>query len=158
MAGVLTHRTSGRRRGRAGAGAEHVNVTPLIDVVMVLIIFYLMVGSLISSDYSEVPLPYATHGQPAAEADVYTINIIAGGPAIAGQPGTATRAQIVVRGAPVDAAFVARDLGERLASDPKIIVQLRAARDLPYRAVEPVVKACARAGATTIRLITEAAG
>lgn len=147
-----------KRRSTRGAHAPEINVTPLIDIVMVLIIFYLMVGSLISSDYADVPLPYSVRGEPAAAADVYVINVSArdsaGG---AGAEGGVVRTAIVVQGAETDVGALARDVGARLARDPGMVIQLRASRDLPYRAVEPVVKACARAGATSLRLVTERA-
>ncbi len=152
----ITTRARRTRRG-GGHGQGHVNVTPLIDIVMVLIIFYLMVGSLISSDYAEVALPMSTQGKPAAAADVYTINVMADGPPT--PPGmeapASRRTRLVIGGAETDIAGLARDLRARLARDPALVVQLRAGRDLPYRAVEPVVKAASRAGATNLRLITE---
>lgn len=126
---------------------------------MVLIIFYLMVGSLISTDYVDVPLPLSTQGKTAAAADVYTVNVIAEGPApppgMMAAPGRRTK--IVVQGVETDAAGLARDLKARLSRDPKMVVQLRAGKDLPYRAVEPVVRSVSRAGATSVRLITEPA-
>lgn len=158
-----------RRRAARGAHAAEINVTPLIDIVMVLIIFYLMVGSLISSDYADVPLPFSVRGEPAAAADVFVINIRAKtatgepaapgatGPAAGAAPGGVVRTAIVVQGVETDAPSLTRDLAERLARDPLMVIQLRAARDLPYRAVEPVVKACAKAGASSIRLVTERA-
>jgi biopolymer transport protein ExbD len=146
---------SRRRRSRRGAheaGAEAINVTPLIDVVMVLIIFYLMVGSFISSDYAEIPLPIAVHGEPTAGADVFTVNVVAEPDPLAP---ARHRTRIIVQGAETDQSGVARLLREAFQRHPETIVQLRAARDLPYEAVEPVVLAAARAGASTIRLVTE---
>ncbi|MBL0922657.1 MAG: biopolymer transporter ExbD [Phycisphaerales bacterium] len=145
------------RRGHGDAGAEAINVTPLIDIVMVLIIFYLMVGSFISSDYADVPLPLAMHGEPGAAAEVFTINVLADDPA--GAPGSPARVRtrILVQGVETDEAGVARALRDVFRAHPDTVVQLRAARDLPYRAVEPVALAAAQAGASTIRLVTESA-
>lgn len=142
------------RRGSGDSGAESINVTPLIDIVMVLIIFYLMVGSFISSDYTDVPLPLAMHGEPAAAAEVFTINVISDEPLM---PGGRSRTRIVVQGVDTDEDGVSRALREVFKKHPDTVVQLRAARDLPYRAVEPVALAAARAGATSIRLVTESA-
>ncbi len=141
------------RRGSSETGAEAVNVVPLIDVVMVLIIFYLMVGSFISSDYAEVPLPIAVYGEPSSGAEVFTVNVVTEPDAAAP---SRLRTRIVVQGAETDEAGVARMLRDALQRHPETVVQLRAARDLPYRAVEPVVLAAARAGASTVRLVTEA--
>ncbi len=148
---------SRRRRSRRGSGetgAEAINVTPLIDIVMVLIIFYLMVGSFISSDYADVPLPLAMYGEPAAAAEVFTINVLTEDQP---RPGLRARTRIMVQGVDTDEDGVARALREVFKKHPDTVVQLRAARDLPYRAVEPIVLAAARAGASTIRLVTESA-
>lgn len=139
-----------RRSSRSRRAGEPLNVTPLIDVVMVLIIFYLMVGSFIDVDYEDVRLPLSTEGAPPTEGKVFTINVLppdeAGG-----------RAEIHVRGQVV----TTRDLASRLEAErrrtPELSVQLRATRDLPYGAVEPVVRAVAGVGVRSLRLVTEPA-
>ena len=42
---------------------DKINVTPLIDVVMVLIVFYLIVGKLATDSAARVELPRATGAQ-----------------------------------------------------------------------------------------------
>lgn len=141
-----------RTRGEGALGHDAINVTPLIDIVMVLIVFYLMVGSFIASDYEDVPLPLAVEGEPSAGADIFTINLI---PEPASSRSGASRITIIVQGREMDAAALERTLRETIRRRPDTTVQLRAARTLPYRAVEPIVLATARAGATTLRLVTE---
>jgi biopolymer transport protein ExbD len=138
-----------RRRGRHSHGeGGHVNVVPLIDIVMVLIIFYLMVGSFIGEDYESVPLPLSVAGQPTAGADVLTVN------AVRAEDGRAT---FRVQGQDVDEPAIRRAIERMRAKDPDVVVQLRAARDLPYGAVEPAVRAISQAGVTRLRLVTESA-
>src|ERR1035437_43838 len=57
---------------------EAVNVTPLIDVVMCLIIFFLVVGKLVKDETSGgVEVPRARHGQELDDqVGRLTINII----------------------------------------------------------------------------------
>ena len=95
----------------------------------------------------------AMHGEPTAGAEVLTINVLAeADPTVP----TRQRTRFIVQGADTDGDGVARILRDALKRRPETVVQLRAARDLPYRTVEPVVLAAARAGATTVRLVTEA--
>ncbi|MGD9692689.1 MAG: ExbD/TolR family protein [Phycisphaerales bacterium] len=139
-----------RHRRRSRQHAHHAtNVTPLIDVVMVLIIFYLMVGSFIASDFVDLPLPFSVKGEVSESPEVFTVNLarVEGG----------DRVQIIVGGEECDLPQLERELREALAKDRKLGVQLRAQRDLPYRAVEPVVRAMGKAGAGMIRLVTERA-
>lgn len=136
--------------GRAGHFGE-INVTPLIDVVMCLIIFYLMVGKLATDRKAEVKLPQSAIGAQA-EPDVVVVNVLAG----ASMP---ARADVVVEGKSLAADSDLEALvRERLATKPETVVQIRASRDLAFGVVSPVLRACTKAGAQNIRLATEHAG
>ncbi|MGP1309907.1 MAG: ExbD/TolR family protein [Phycisphaerales bacterium] len=141
-------RWRGRHRGHGEGG--HVNVVPLIDIVMVLIIFYLMVGSFINEDYESVPLPLSVAGETTSGADVLTIN------ALPRNDGSG-RAVYRVMSQDIDEAGIRRLIENRRTRDPDLIVQVRASRDLTYGAVEPAVRAVSRAGVARLRLVTESA-
>lgn len=117
---------------------------------MVLIIFYLMVGSFIGDDYETLPLPLSVAGEPTAGADVFTIN------AVPRDDGTG-RAVYRVHNRDVDEAGIRRMVEQMRARDPEVIVQLRASRELSYGAVEPAVRAVSMAGVSRLRLVTESA-
>jgi biopolymer transport protein ExbD len=141
----LTHGT-----GRAGHFGE-INVTPLIDVVMCLIIFYLMVGKLATDRKAEVKLPKSTVGSQA-EPEVLIVNVLSG----AGMP---ARADVVVEGKPIDVEADLEPLvRQRLESKPGTVVEVRASRDLPFGVVSPVLHACTKGGGQNIRLATERVG
>lgn len=137
-----------RHHGHSDTG--HVNVVPLIDIVMVLIIFYLMVGSFLNDDYEAVPLPLSVAGEPTAGAEVLTIN------AVASADGSG-RASYRVQSQDIDEAGIRRLVERMRAKDPEIVVQLRASRELTYGAVEPAVRAVSLAGVARLRLVTESA-
>lgn len=139
-----------RRRHHGDHEGGHVNVVPLIDIVMVLIIFYLMVGSFLQDDYEDVPLPLSVAGLPTAGAEVLTINALPR----EGEPG---RVVYRVQSQDVDEAGIRRMVERMRAKDPELVVQLRASRDLSYGAVEPAVRAISRAGVARLRLVTESA-
>jgi biopolymer transport protein ExbD len=135
-----------------------INATPLIDVVMCLIVFFLLVGKLAVDQGGGVLLPRSGAGKTDPAENMLTVNIAPvpaeGTPA--GVEGWAPGATASVLGQVVPSASLMEALvREKLAQDPKAVVQIRAHRDLPFGAVEPVVRACGRGGATTIRLVTE---
>ncbi|MBC7771685.1 MAG: biopolymer transporter ExbD [Pyrinomonadaceae bacterium] len=141
-----------------------INVTPLIDVVMCLIIFYLMVGKLATDRKSPVKLPESAIGA-AADPEVLIVNVLAGRaghtPGVAGAAwpdATAGAAQVIVDGAPLAGPTMLENLvRERLLRNPALIVQIRAEQSFEYRIVAPVMKACTQGGATSVRLATERA-
>lgn len=131
-----------------------INVTPLIDVVMVLIIFYLIVGKMASDRNARVDLPASGIGATAEAKDPIIINILADGPG-----GLDLHARIRIDNTDVaDEALVSAlraRVGPAAASST---VQVRADRRLTYASVAPVVQACREVGLTSIRFVTERAG
>lgn len=141
------------RRLHRSRGFGEINVTPLIDVVMCLIIFYLMVGKLAGDRRTRVDLPET---QVGAEADpaVLIVNIVP--VSGAGWPGSG--AQVVIERTVISSAeALERQVRDRLGSHPGTVVQVRAEKDLGWELVAPVLRACTRAGAANVRLATERA-
>jgi biopolymer transport protein ExbD len=129
--------------------AAKINVTPLIDVVMVLIIFYLIVGKLAAERQAAVRLPGSDVGvTPEGPAPV--VLTIAPGD---GAP------RVLVDGTEAPIGGLVNVLRARLASEgEQPVVHVRADRSLPYSAVAPAVQACREAGLTSLRLVTERTG
>ena len=94
------------RRPASRSGVEEINVTPLIDVVMCLIIFFLIVGKLAQDGQVGVRLPESGVGRPSepAEGEFVTVAVrplSAGGAGGAGAD--AARWRVTVDGqAPAD--------------------------------------------------------
>lgn len=137
-------RAIGALEAQRGGSAPHINVTPLIDVVMVLIIFYLIVGQLVMDRRGEVELPSAREGEQEDPRDRPIIVMI----------GAAD--EVLVEGQRVEPARAGRVVAGVLASEPDRPVQIRGARTLPYRDVEPVLDALRDAGIRTVRLAARA--
>jgi biopolymer transport protein ExbD len=123
-----------------------VNVTPLIDVVMCMIIFFLIVGKLVADQRAQLRLPETRSGSARAAQDVLVINVLAS---------PEGEARVVVDNAPVETRAVADLVRARLADKPKTVVQLRASRELAYGAVRPIIDACRDAGVPSLRLAAE---
>lgn len=143
---------------------EGVNATPLIDVVMCLIIFFLLVGKLASDRGAAVRLPDSLSGreEQAASVLVVTISPLPGAPIVSGlptpgEPGwSALGVSVQADGAILaDARELESAVRSALAKDAGASIQLRADRDLPFGVVEPVLRACGNAGARTIRFAAE---
>lgn len=123
-----------------------INVTPMIDVVMCLIVFYLLVGQLVETQRSDVALPEARAGQKLPEQELFVINVL---------PGEGRGSRIVVDGEPVSPVSLEALVRERLRLKENLVVHVRADRTLAYGAVDPVVRACRGAGVRALRLSTE---
>ncbi|GJQ28752.1 MAG: biopolymer transporter ExbD [Phycisphaerae bacterium] len=127
--------------------AGKVNVTPLIDVVMVLIIFYLIVGNLARAPLPKVALP--SSGTGVAEEDTAVIlNVLPapGGP------------RVVIDGIEVAVEDLPALLKARLHDPASASVLLRADRSLAFGEVSPIVEACREAGLTSVKLVARRGG
>jgi biopolymer transport protein ExbD len=112
------------------------NVTPLIDVVFLLIIFFLVSSHLAQQETQlEIALPAAQSSREAASSRTprATINVLADGTLFLGSE-SATIDQLAQR-LQVERAQTTGDLE----------VRIRADRGLPYRLIEPLLVACAEA-------------
>jgi biopolymer transport protein ExbD len=118
-------------------GGDRLNLTPLIDVVFLLIVFFLLSSHFARQETQlELPLPAAASGQPPADdaRPRLTINVLADG-------------RVLLGGDAVDADELAARLAiERARRGEAVEIRIRAARDVPYQAVEGVLRAAAKAG------------
>jgi len=118
----------------------------MIDVVFNLVIFFLAASHLARSSVAEpVQLPEAAGGRPeeAQRADRLTITVLPDG-------------RYHVAGRIHDLEQIEPLLSERPAADDNQNgktreVRIRADRQVTYRAIEPLLLACARRGVTRIR-------
>jgi biopolymer transport protein ExbD len=122
---------------RVADTAVGFNMTPMIDVVFQLIIFFLLSSHLAKQETQlALPLPVAESGAPAApgERPQLTINVLADG-------------TLLVANRPLAAEALFKLLVERSAAHGTALeVRIRGDRRVPYDRVEPVLRACAQAG------------
>lgn len=130
-------------RGRSRA--LRFNITPMIDVVFNLIIFFLAASHFARSESVEsVQLPVAGTGRPD-------------------QPDTLRRMVITVPadetlhvgGSAFQLAQIEQLLLAEAKTDPQKMknfeVRIRTDRTVPYRTIEPILLACARAGVSKVK-------
>ncbi len=119
------------------SGSLGFNMTPMIDVVFLLIIFFL-VSSHLAKQEVQMPLalPTAQSGNKSLEEEAprLTINVLPDG-------------TLMLSGRHILNSDLATRLTDRLREEgPGLQVRIRGDRSAPYRFVEPIMLACARAG------------
>jgi biopolymer transport protein ExbD len=141
-----------RRSNNLRGGGPNVNVTPMIDVVMCLIIFYLMVGHLASGRSASVNLPSAGQGERAEQSTPIVLNL-----APSDDPAAAPDAEPVLTIGTERVAMpnLTQRLKDLAALTPGAEVQIRADRRLAYGSVSPVLNACREAGLLSVKLVAQ---
>lgn len=118
----------------------HLNVTPLIDIVMVLIIFFLLVGQLALERQGDIDLPEAASGEPATpESAPISVAVEPDGRLVI--DGRSTQ--------PDKLLPVLRVLAKQRPGTP---VQIRADRVAAYGSVRAVLDTCREAGIGSVEL------
>ncbi|MET1754280.1 biopolymer transporter ExbD [Novosphingobium sp. RD2P27] len=139
----------GRRRGRGRSGRApmaEINVTPLVDVMLVLLIIFMVTAPLLKAAVP-IELPDSRAKAMAEEAGQMTISI---------QPDGTVYLE--------DAPLAPGELTDRLMAVPagpdgrKPLVTLRADKALDYGTVMRVMGELNRAGFTSISLVTSVSG
>lgn len=121
---------------------DDINVTPLIDVVLVLlIIFMVLTPSMIKHLSAAVPKKDEDATPLPAEAPIVVEY-------------TAKR-ELMVNGEPIGAEALASRLGERLRFDRRKVVFFKAEDDVPYGEVVKLMDVARGVGAKTLGIITK---
>jgi biopolymer transport protein ExbD len=119
-----------------------VNVTPMIDVVMVLIIFYLMVGQLAIDRRTEITPPTTTTGiVETQDRDPLMIGVHRDG-------------EITLNGESISKNRLGGELSGLISRDPSLAVRVRADQDAPFGTVRPVLQDIRALGVEQVELVT----
>jgi biopolymer transport protein ExbD len=122
---------------RVGIGEVGINMTPMIDVVFQLIIFFLVSSHLIKQEsHVQLPLPTAQSGAQDIldEKPRLTVNVL-------------TNGELLLTGRQLTADELTARLAEKVQElGQDLEVRIRSDRTVPYARVEPVMLSCAKAG------------
>jgi biopolymer transport protein ExbD len=134
---------------------SHVNVTPLIDIIMCLIIFFLLVGHIAkAASIKGIKIPAAKNGRDLRDkSNQLIINLV---PPTGGYGDNASPA-IWIWSNRIPESQLAHYLHKQKHDNPAIKVVLRADRSIPYKFVAPVLISCAQAGIASIHFMTRRA-
>ncbi|ATQ41409.1 ExbD/TolR family protein [Caulobacter mirabilis] len=132
-----------RRRGRRGALSE-INVTPLVDVMLVLLIIFMISAPLLTSGVS-VELPKTEAGAMQNENEPITLSVRADG-------------KLFIGDTEIPFAALKPRLDELAGSGYDKPIYVRADGKASYEVVAQVMAALSTGGFTKINLITDTGG
>jgi len=134
-----------RRRGRSRRGAlSEINVTPLVDVMLVLLIIFMISAPLLTAGVP-VELPKTEAGALQDQPEPMTVSIRADGSVFLGEDQVAY-------------TQLTRRMRDEAGPDTKRPVYVRADGKASYEIVAQVMAALSTSGFTSINLITETGG
>ena len=131
---------SSSRKRQVGTHLSEINVTPFIDVMLVLLIIFMVTAPMMQSGIG-INLPQAeTDTKPAEEGLTLTV----------------TKDQYVHIGeSTININLLERRLTEYFYNRPKKVVYLQADKDLPYGVVVRIMDITKKAGVELIGILTE---
>lgn len=111
-----------------------LQMAPMIDMVFLLIIFFMTASHLSSSKNVEIEIPVASRGAiPKERPDRWTVNILRDGTVFSGQD-------------EINIDELRQAVAARVKADPELKVYLRADKLTPHKQVRGVMNAMAAAG------------
>ena len=128
----------------APAGTTDINVSPLIDIVFILLIFFIVTTVFVQETGVEVERPQATASRDLAKEAIY-LAVTADG-------------SVIYAGASIGINGVRGVLGRLLTRDPDLPVIIQADRSVALEQYVKVHDAALAAGATRIQLATRQEG
>jgi biopolymer transport protein ExbD len=156
-----------KRRGLEPGHDEHVNVTPLIDIVMCLIIFFMICGKLVQDEVNAgITVPKARNAEQIDQNNRLVINIM---PVLNPKPAAGVELDKQVVGAKYMVRNKEIDKDEKGETDPRAMTEflrrekalnpdlrllIRADRNMPYPFISPVIVSCAQADIKSMHFAT----
>ncbi|MDM0014012.1 biopolymer transporter ExbD [Variovorax sp. J22P168] len=133
----------GRSTGSGGQRPlSDINVTPLVDVMLVLLVIFIITAPLMASSI-RLDLPRTDAGQPNDTPRFVTLAVDAAG-------------KVFLDDRPVTADELAAGLAKAAAASRDTEVQLRADQTVPYGRVVELMGIAHKAGLNRIGFVTEA--
>ena len=120
---------------------SEINVTPLVDVMLVLLVIFMLTAPLLTSAI-RLDLPQAEGLQSGQAPQSVTVAMDA-------------RGQLFFNDQPVDAAALARQLEAVARRNPETEVQLRVDEAVPYGQVVGLMGAAQKAGLSRIGFVAQ---
>lgn len=123
---------------RPDTGDDEVDLTPMIDVVFLLIVFFMTVANMITAEKIEIEMPVATHSViPEEFGGRNTITVSRDGSLYAGVY-------------PVDLDGLEEILNNELSNNPELKVYIRADSNTEHQFINDVMESCAAIGISNV--------
>jgi len=126
------------------APMSDINMTPLIDVMLVLLVIFMITAPLMSSSL-KLDLPRTDGAQPNDAPQFISVALDPQGRLFFGED-------------VVDAAAFAARVADAARKNPRTEVQLRADKGVPYGRVAEIIGVVQKAGLSRIGFVTEPTG
>ena len=110
---------------------SEINVTPLVDVMLVLLVIFILLAPLIT-DALQIDLPN-TQGTPLQEPNVTDLAVLPGG-------------QLILEGENIARQQLIPKLQQRLTQAPDLVVQLKVERMTHYQELAEIMSLLKQAG------------
>jgi biopolymer transport protein ExbD len=133
-----------RTRRRFSAAAIEANLTPMIDVSFLLIVFFVLVSRITDAEQAPMALPEVRAGT-ATRAEDHARVIVNVLPASSGATAGYAVGPTVFEASAEGVARLAEFLAEGYRRNPRLAVHLRADRTTRYEWVEPAMRAATTA-------------
>ena len=130
-------------RSNRPAPMSDINMTPLIDVMLVLLVIFMITAPLMTSSL-KLDLPQTDAAQPSGAPQFIAVAIDPQG-------------RFYVGDVEVDAAAFAARVAAAARKNPQTEVQLRADKSVPYGRVAELIGVVQKAGLSRIGFVAEAA-
>jgi biopolymer transport protein ExbD len=131
----------GFSKAGGGAAMAEINMIPLIDVMLVLLVIFIITAPLLTHAV-KIDLPKASSNPNVTQPENIQLAIEASG-------------EIYWNGAAIDRSTLASHMAAAAKLDPQPEIQLRADRTTEYEKVAEVMSAAAKAGLVKIGFVTE---
>jgi biopolymer transport protein TolR len=128
-------------RGKGAKPMSEINVTPLVDVMLVLLVIFIITAPLLASSI-RLDLPRSDAAQPGTPPQFVSVVVTPSG-------------QIHLNDKPVTPQELSAALAQHAEQDPDTEVQLRADAAVPYGRVVEVMGLAQQAGLNRIGFVAE---
>ena len=129
----------GAKLGSGGGPMADINVTPLIDVVLVLLVVFMVITPMLQSG-QPVDLPVSTQSETVNDVGQFVVVSVTEGNGV----------WVEQEQVEVDATSIIPAIGRELARNPTRRVLIKADKDLPYAEVRQVMDVLAENRITSI--------
>lgn len=126
-----------------------LNLAPMVDVMMCLLIFFMLATRMVQQEHSRIDLPQA---QAAREVERQSLGNRVVVNVRRGDGGSPDSVEYLLRDQAKPLREVIAKLAEEHRADPEVNCVIRADRDIPFEHVETILGECAGLGVRNITL------
>ena len=121
-----------------------ISLSPLTDVILILLIFFMIAGKLVEADPFEIAPPRSESETPTDIQDILVL--------------VSEDGRVALDGRRIESARLRSAVADRLSTDRSVLVRLKADGQVPATQVITVMEILKEAGVEKLKLLTIPAG